>query len=395
MPVLVGVTLTSFLVMGHYFFNQKVYPGFRSFLYAEFFGLLGMAVISLRSVFGENPLLVVLSNLTTLLHPALIFLGLCAYGRVPRLRTRHAQNLAFVAFISLLQLADLLLAPDMGRRVAVYSAGVLLLDLRIGLELPLMKRRVLPGVRLLCLSYLVMAGFHAARGLSALGPQAYDYAAMMQTDKIIALFLFFRILQSVLELYVLFSMNSMMLEEDLRLAKAQIERLAQTDALTGVLNRRGLEFLGTAALQKSRGQGQPAAVIMLDLDRFKQVNDALGHAAGDELLRSVAELCSGSLRTEDVFARYGGEEFLVVAPFTDASEAERLAQRMRQAIASASFAATGGAVVTASFGVASSSGSSLRGLIEAADMALYSAKEAGRDQVVVAGTEGRGELAEV
>ncbi|OGR35969.1 MAG: hypothetical protein A2051_12565 [Desulfovibrionales bacterium GWA2_65_9] len=292
-----------------------------------------------------------------------------------------------MGFACLLQLADVLVAPDMARRVAVFSTAMLLLDLRIGLELPLATRRVLPGVKLLCLSYLIMAGFHAARGWGAVGQSGYDYPAMMLADRIVALFLFFRILQSILELYVLFSVNSVMLEDDLRVATAQIERLAQTDALTGALNRRGLEVLGAEALRKSREQGRSAAVIMLDLDWFKQVNDTLGHATGDELLRSVAALCSGSLRADDVFARYGGEEFVVVAPFTDVDEAERLAQRMRQAIEGARFAATGEAPVTASFGVASSLGSPLRALIEAADVALYAAKEAGRNQVVVAGAD--------
>jgi len=218
---------------------------------------------------------------------------------------------------------------------------------------------------------------------------------MMRVDQLVTFFLFFRILQSILELYVLFAMNSMMLEEDLRVATAQIERLAQTDDLTGALNRRGLDVLGAEALRKCRGQGQPAAVIMLDLDWFKQVNDSLGHAAGDELLRSVAALCSRSLRADDVFARYGGEEFVVVAPFTDVDEAERLAQRMRQAIETARFPATDEAPVTASFGVASSASSPLRALIEAADVALYAAKEAGRNRVVVAGAEGRAEPARV
>ena len=395
MPVLLGVTLVRFLVMGHYALSRKVYPGFRSFIYAEFFGLLGMAVIALRSSVGEQALLVGLSNLTTLLHPALIYYGLGTYGRAPHLRARNAQNLAFVGFVCLLQLADILFAPDMARRVAVFSAAMLLLDLRIGLELPLVKRRMLPGGKLLCLSYLLMAGFHAARGWTALGEAGYDYVAMMRVDQLVTFFLFFRILQSILELYVLFAMNSMMLEEDLRVATAQIERLAQTDDLTGALNRRGLDVLGAEALRKCRGQGQPAAVIMLDLDWFKQVNDSLGHAAGDELLRSVAALCSRSLRADDVFARYGGEEFVVVAPFTDVDEAERLAQRMRQAIETARFPATDEAPVTASFGVASSASSPLRALIEAADVALYAAKEAGRNRVVVAGAEGRAEPARV
>jgi len=384
MPVLLGVTLTRFLVMWHYARHRKVYPGFRAFIVAEFMVLLGMSSVFLRSFVGENALLIFLTTVGPILHPVAVYHGLGTYGRIPRLHGRTRQNLVFAALVCLVQLADLLFDPNIQRRVLVFSAATLVLQLRIGMELPLLGRRVQPGVLLLCMSYLATALFHAGRGWHTLNIQGYDYAAMMLTDQPLAYFILFRILQSVLELYVVFSLNSMMLEEDLRVATAQIERLAQTDALTGALNRRGLDVLGVEAVRKARQHGQPTAVIMLDLDWFKKVNDTLGHATGDELLRAVASLCSGSLRSEDVFARYGGEEFVVVAPFTDAAEAERLAQRMRQAVEGARFAATKEAPVTASFGVASCANCSLAALIAAADTALYSAKESGRNRVVVA-----------
>jgi predicted signal transduction protein with EAL and GGDEF domain len=112
-----------------------------------------------------------------------------------------------------------------------------------------------------------------------LGATGYDYGSMMLSDRLLAAFVFARILQSVLELYVVFSMNSQMLEDDLRQATAQIERMASTDALTGVLNRRGLAAFGADALRRSQRRRRPSSVIMLDLDWFKQVNDTLGHVA--------------------------------------------------------------------------------------------------------------------
>ncbi|HWR03279.1 MAG TPA: GGDEF domain-containing protein, partial [Humidesulfovibrio sp.] len=123
------------------------------------------------------------------------------------------------------------------------------------------------------------------------------------------------------------------------------------------------------------------------LDHFKRVNDTLGHVAGDELLRDVAALCQRSLREGDVFARYGGEEFVVVAPFTTAREAEVLAERLRQAVEAEPFAATPDRRVTASFGVVSARQGCLETLLKIADEALYDAKEAGRNTVVLAGIE--------
>jgi len=384
MPVLLGVTLTRFVVMGHYALHRKVYPGFRTFVLAEFCALLGMAAVYLRASLGEHPFLVFLTTLGPIVHPVIVYHGLGTYGRVPRLRERTRQNVWLVALCCAVQLADLFLDPNIARRVLVYSAVSVVLNLRIAVELPLLDRRGQAGLKLLALTFLVGAAFHVLRAWSVLGAQGYSYEAMMQGDLLLAYFIFFRILQSVLELYVVFSMNSQLLEDDLLVATAQIEHMAQTDPLTGALNRRGLVSLGGEALRKSRARNQPVSVIMLDLDWFKHVNDTLGHGAGDELLRDVAGLCQGSLRGEDVFARYGGEEFVVVAPFTGVREARQLAERMRLAVESARFPATRGLPVTASFGVVSARQGSLQTLLKSADDALYAAKQTGRNKVVLA-----------
>lgn len=394
MPVLLGVTLTRFIVTGHYALHRTVYPGFRSFVAAEFFVLVGMASIALRSSFGDNVLTVFLTNLGTLLQPVLVYNGLASYGRIPRLAARTRQNLLFVGLAISAQLADVLLAPDITRRVLVYSVAAGLLYLRIAVELPLLNRRAQPGVTLLCATYLVSAVLQGARAWGIVPGVGYDFGVMLDADHLLAGFLFFRILQSVLEFYVLFSLNSAQLEDELRVATARIERMAQTDALTGALNRRGLELLGDEAVRRSARARRPCGVIMIDLDHFKQVNDSLGHEAGDRLLAAVARLCAGSLRFEDVFARFGGEEFVVVAPLTTGEEAAKLAERMRQAVESASFEGMGGRRVTASFGVASAIGWPLEALVKLADKNLYEAKQTGRNRVVLAEADGADELCE-
>lgn len=387
MAVLFGVTLTRFAVMGHYALHRKVYPGFTTFVLAEFFALLAMTAVALRASWGELLPLVFFTGVATALQPVAAFHGLGIFGRAPRLAARTRQNIALAAVVALAYLADLLLEPNMVRRGLVFLTIACVITLRVGIELPLICRRPLTGFRLLCGSYLVVALIHAARVWDLLETGTYDYATMMLSDRLMAAFVFARVLQSVLELYVVFSMNSQMLEDDLRLATAQIERMASTDALTGVLNRRGLAALGADALRRSRQRRRPASVIMLDLDWFKAVNDSLGHVAGDELLKALALLCARSLREDDVFARYGGEEFVVVAPYTGPTEALQLAERIRLSVESERFEATGGARVTASFGVASSTTAGLDDLLARADAALYAAKQGGRNRVELAAAQ--------
>ncbi|HWR04053.1 MAG TPA: diguanylate cyclase, partial [Humidesulfovibrio sp.] len=291
MPVLLGVTLIRFVVMGHYALHRRVYPGFRTFVLAEFCALLGMAGVFLRSGAGEALLPVLVTGLGSIAQQITVYHGLGVYCRLPRLWARTRQNMLLAAVAGLALAADLVLVPDIARRVMIYSAASLVISLRVGLEIPLLGRRKMAGLTLLCVTFLVGGVLHGVRGWNMLGAVGYDYSVMMRADPILTYLLLFRTMQSVLEFYVVFSMNSQLLEDDLRAATAQVAHMAQTDALTGALNRRGLEILGAEALRKSLSQGRPASVIMLDLDHFKRVNDTLGHVAGDELLRDVAALC--------------------------------------------------------------------------------------------------------
>lgn len=385
MPVLLGVTLVRVLAMWHYASQRRVYPGFRILMLAALLVFVGMAVLMLRAWAGELPLLVLGINAILLAYPVLVYHGLGEYGRMPHLQARTLQNVFFVVLVCVAQTIDLLFDPNMERRVVIFFVAALLLNSRIALELHWRSRRRLPGMRILCLSYLFTAGLQALRISNTLGVTGNTVLTMQHGDVVGVYSVLYRIMQAVLELYAVFAMNSAMLEDDLHVATSQIERVAQTDALTGSLNRRGLDLLGSEALRKSYSKNLPASVIMLDLDWFKRVNDSLGHVAGDELLHAVADLCQGALRAEDVFARFGGEEFVVVAPNTDADEAMRLAERVRQTVEGARFAATNGETVTASFGVASAVQGSLDELLKSADEALYAAKQAGRNRVVMAG----------
>jgi two-component system cell cycle response regulator len=171
-------------------------------------------------------------------------------------------------------------------------------------------------------------------------------------------------------------------------------KLAVTDAVTGLFNRHYMSnHLDTLMRRASRG-GKCVSVMMMDLDRFKQINDSHGHPVGDAVLRKIGALIAQNVRGIDLATRYGGEEFVVVMPDTDLSYATGAAERLRQEIAETVVSVGTGSnpksiQVTVSIGVASSNMelNSSELLLEAADTALYQAKRTGRNKVVTAQQE--------
>lgn len=167
---------------------------------------------------------------------------------------------------------------------------------------------------------------------------------------------------------------------------AQVRQHASTDPLTGVLNRRGLDARAAVELARSDRHGAVLAVVVLDVDHFKVLNDTAGHEAGDEALRVIGQELRACARAHDVVARMGGEEFLMVLPETSLAEAGAVAERVRGRVARST--AERGAAVTLSAGVAvRSPGQDLSAVRLAADAALYRAKLDGRDRTVLTGAD--------
>lgn len=179
---------------------------------------------------------------------------------------------------------------------------------------------------------------------------------------------------------------TLMLEVDK--AREIAERLAITDPLTGVFNRRQFLALAENEFARAARLRLPTAALLIDIDRFKSVNDVFGHAVGDEVIREVARVCTQQLRPYDIFARYGGEEFAVLLPETGRDAAVAAAERLRLAVTTVclSVAPDKSVTPTISVGVATqnSSVSSLSLLLTVADFAMYKAKHAGRNRVHVA-----------
>ena len=172
-----------------------------------------------------------------------------------------------------------------------------------------------------------------------------------------------------------------------RLALSDAERRAQTDPLTGVLNRRSMLERLDAACLRAQARGLPISVLFIDLDHFKSINDTWGHQAGDACLLAVIRPIQAELRQSDVIGRYGGEEFVVILSSADAAAAQAIADRILQRVADLVVEGFGTPIrLTCSIGVASSESLGVWGeqLVSKADAAVYAAKHSGRNQVKVA-----------
>ena len=214
LPVLLGITLTRFLAMGHYALQRKVYPGFKTLVFTELLGLGSLAVSILRVGLGDTAAIVFSMNFLLLAHAVLVYHGFGAYVRAPKLNAGTKRWLVLCFVVSLAQVCDAVFAPDMARRVAVFSVMMMILNLRVGAGLLWRARRPLPGLRLVCFSYFVTAGLGALRLLFALKGYELTYGQMLQADTLLAGFVLVRILQSVLELYAAFTMGELDKAED-------------------------------------------------------------------------------------------------------------------------------------------------------------------------------------
>jgi len=175
---------------------------------------------------------------------------------------------------------------------------------------------------------------------------------------------------------------------ELEKANAMLQALAITDGMTGIFNRRHFMERGTHDLKMAQRYKRPIAMIMLDIDHFKQVNDTYGHAAGDQVLMNLVSICIRMKRETDIFGRLGGEEFGILLLETPAAMACEVAERIRCEVEASSVDYEGTSIkITVSIGVCAMEGDikfkTLDQLLKIADKRLYRAKESGRNRVVI------------
>jgi diguanylate cyclase (GGDEF)-like protein len=176
-----------------------------------------------------------------------------------------------------------------------------------------------------------------------------------------------------------------MFSADIRYGLARAKLLSETDDLTGLLNLRGFVLAANRLFAQAVRHGRATSVLMIDADNLKTVNDSYGHAAGNELLKGLAQGIQAELRFTDVAARYGGDEFIVLLPDTPAKGALEVAERIRQGIAGTPLHTEGHSIViSVSIGIACypEDGGTLDSLAAHADGALYTAKQDGRNRIV-------------
>lgn len=174
------------------------------------------------------------------------------------------------------------------------------------------------------------------------------------------------------------------LQDELKRRNSELDLISRTDVLTGLYNRRHLEEYLAQLVSAARRHGHSMAVLLVDIDHFKAVNDTAGHAVGDAVLREVAARLRRTVRREDIPGRWGGEEFLLLLPYLGAEGVRALGERLRTSVADEPVVGTDYELrVTVSLGGAVGVDEGPEGLVRRADAALYAAKHAGRNRVEV------------
>lgn len=227
-------------------------------------------------------------------------------------------------------------------------------------------------------SFAVVTAMFLVRALMVFLAPAHTYGLYSQTPvNPVTLFI-----ASIAQMCLAFGLVLML---NYRLA-SDLQKLASSDALTGALNRRSLEREAERLLARCTRTGDTLAIMMIDVDHFKSINDRYGHPVGDEVLRRLAAVAQKTIRSDDYFARYGGEEFCILLPSTIEKDAWILADRLRQ-IYAATVMEFGNEILhsTISIGVSDSihAGLGFNSLVAAADQAMYRAKQEGRNRVVM------------
>lgn len=333
---------------------------------------LGCLLLAARSSLPE-PLVSILGNGLLALGAALLSFGISVFdGKRPHLGALLAGPALVVAGLA----ASFALGDHLWQRALLVSAVVGYYFVRAALQLLYPRHRRAMGVRIACAAVLlVFSAVYAGRGvLLPLGLLSTGDAATGVSGGVV------RIL--ALALVAVWNSTSLILA---------LERMASHDGLTGLLNRAAMIAAGESQIAEVAGGKGPLSVLLIDLDRFKAVNDRFGHHLGDCVLQAFASVMTGTLRSGDAAGRVGGEEFCVTLADTDAAQAMEIAERLRAACARELRRVEDRSVdLTISVGVVTHRRGRVRflDLMKAADAALYEAKARGRNQVTMARADG-------
>ena len=365
---------------------RRTYPGFGSMALAQVSWSVGLLLNYFRPF--ETLFSLYLGALLMLLYGVLLYRGLLLYGGVsPRLRL-PVNYLVFIV-VAAVQAFYMFVDFNTCARVVAFSAGMAFFFLRIAIEpyaTKFWQRHATQSV--FSLFFLLLGAAFTVRAYKAL--HATNCLPSGPDDMAKLLFLMAVVITPVLSFSII-AMTFARMEAELRCANEELLAMSETDGLTNLANRRKFDLAYESEWERALRLQQPMAVVILDVDDFKQYNDRYGHQAGDACLRTLAQvLREHARRAMDVAARYGGEEFALILPGMTGAEAALLAEEVRRVFEQTDIEHEGvgrGNTVTLSAGVASlvpSRGASRYDLLSAADAALYAAKGRGKNTVVLA-----------
>jgi len=251
-------------------------------------------------------------------------------------------------------------------------------NLKIAGQIPDYKNRLRIGVR----KDNVVLRDALNRGVATLSPAEVREIANRHTAINVQSGTDYRVVRNVIIFFSLLLVTNLLWAVKLKRVNERLRVLAETDHLTGLANRAKLSERIHGELERAERHGTSFAVILLDLDHFKTVNDDFGHLAGDRILVAVSRVVSSSLNDGETVGRWGGEEFLILCPGLDAAGARALAERVREGVLAQTYEIARTQSVSAGVAV-HSAGDAADALIARADQALYEAKAAGRNRVRV------------
>ena len=365
---------------------RRTYPGFGSMALAQVFWSAGLFLNYFRPF--ETLFSLYLGALLMQLYGVLMYRGLLSYGDVSP-RRRLAVNYIVFVMAAAAQAYYMFIDFNTCARVVAFSSGMAFFLLRIAIEpyaTRAWKRHATQSVFSL-LFFLLGAAF-AMRAYKAL--HSTNCVPSGPDDMAKLLFLMAVVITPMLSFSII-AMTFARMEAELRCANEELQAISETDALTNLANRRKFDLAYESEWERAMRLQQPMAVVILDVDDFKQYNDRYGHQVGDACLRTLAQvLRAHARRVMDVAARYGGEEFALILPGMTGPEAAVLAEDVRRVFEQACIehkGACNGNVVTLSAGVAAqvpARSINRFDLLSAADAALYAAKAKGKNFVVLA-----------
>jgi diguanylate cyclase (GGDEF)-like protein len=356
--------------------TRRVYRGFWWWAAAQWLLAAGLTLQAVREAY---PSVLPLANLLTLQWPIVVLAGMRRFYSRQTFSVPPSGDWLLLALAYLLWLASWAAHGDLAARVATYALGAMALHLYGAVLLArLADFSTSPALKALVLIELLAAGVQGLRLLNAWPSETHGAGR----DEVLLASGLVIVLSALVMVYLALLLTYERTENNLRAVQRKLRFLADMDVLTEVPNRRHFHELATRALAVA--PSAKATVMMFDIDHFKQVNDLLGHATGDEALRQVAHCIRDTLRGPDVAGRMGGDEFAVLLPQTDVDDAMAVASRIASRLDDRQVAPRI-ARISLSFGVVQMrSDENVAEALRRADQALYEAKRQGRSRAVVA-----------